>query len=50
MKETDVYVESLNQRFKYIQSLIEHFWRKWSDEYLKELREEQNIICQTKNF
>ena len=28
MKETDVSVESLNQRYKYVQSLIEHFWRR----------------------
>ena len=46
MKETDVVVESFNQRSKYVQSLIEHFWKRWSDEYLNE---QQRIICQAKN-
>ena len=50
MKETNVIVESLNQCYKYVQSSIEHFWRRWSDEYLKELREQQRIICRTKNI
>ena len=50
MKETDVSVESLNQPYRHVQSLIEHFWRRWSDEYLKELREQQRIICRTNNI
>ena len=50
MKETDVSVESLNQPYRYLQSLIEHFWRRQSDEYLKELREQQRIISRTKIF
>ena len=45
MKETDV-----NQPYRYLQSLIEHFWRRQSDEYLKELREQQRIISRTKIF
>ena len=31
MKETDISVESPNQCYKHVLSLIEHFWRKWSD-------------------
>ena len=50
MKETNVSVESLNQCYKQVQSSIEHFWRRWSDEYSKELREQQCIICRTKNI
>ena len=45
VKETDV-----NQPYRYLQSLIEHFWRRQSDEYLKELREQQRIISRTKIF
>ena len=48
LKETDVSVESFNQRYKHAQSLLEHFWRRWLDEYLKEIREQQPIICRTK--
>ena len=28
MKETDVSAKSLNQRYKYVHSLIKHFWRR----------------------
>ena len=28
-----------DKRAKYIQTLLNHFWKRWNDEYLKELRE-----------
>ena len=31
--------EDLSRRAKYIHSLLEHFWEKWVNEYLTELRE-----------
>ena len=33
--------EDLSRRAKYIHSLLEHFWEKWVNEYLTELREFQ---------
>ena len=50
MKETNVSVESLNKSFQIVYFLIEFFWRRWYEEYLTDHREQQQIICRTKNI
>ena len=31
-------VSNLNERFKHLQKLLNHFWKKWSNKYLVSLR------------
>ena len=38
--------ESVAKRAQFINTLLEHFWKRWSKEYLTELREHQN--CRNK--
>ena len=33
--------ENVNKRVNYLQTLLDHFWMRWRDEYLRELREQQ---------
>ena len=38
-KETDSNFMPLSKRKKYIDTLLDHWWRRWRDDYLIELRE-----------
>ena len=38
--------ENIVKRAKFINTLLDHFWKRWSREYLSELREHQN--CRNK--
>ena len=41
-------IDNTKKRHKYIQSLIDHFWKRWSNEYLVELREHHKKFKNTK--
>ena len=36
--EVDSDVSNLDERFKHLQKLLNHFWKRWSNEYLVSLR------------
>jgi len=48
--KSNLNINSINNRYKYIQSLINHFWSMWSFEYLKEIREYQRVKSKSKNI
>ena len=44
---------NLSSRFEHVQTILEHFWRRWRNEYVLELREQHrannhsiNILCE----
>jgi hypothetical protein len=36
--QVDLSTNDLNKRVRYLNDIIEHFWRRWRNEYLVELR------------
>ena len=43
---SDIIEPDLPKRIEYVESLIEHFWKRWSFEYVTSLRECQKVSNQ----